>query len=90
MNHADGLLPGKDATVRANPLITGLRTAADGADDASAGDSGPVTEAVLAATATDDEQVEFDERAAIAEFDGGLPRVEAERLSARCMARGAR
>ena len=81
VSHADGPWPGNDATVRANPLITGVRTAADGADEASAGDSGPVTEAVLATTASDDEQVEFDERAAIAEFDGGLTRVEAERLS---------
>ena len=31
--------------------------------------------------ASDDDQVDFDERAAIAEFDGGLTRVEAERLS---------
>lgn len=80
-NHADCPWPGHDATVRSNPLKTGVWTAADDADEASAGDSGPVTEAVLAAKATDDEPVEFDERVAIAESDGGLTRVVLSRDS---------
>lgn len=90
VNHADGLLPGKDATVRANLLKTSVGTAADGADAPRTGDSGPVRGTVLPSAASDDDQVDSDERAAIAEFDGGLTRVEAEQLSARCMARGAR
>ena len=88
-NHADGRGQGSDSTVRANPLKGNNETAAVGADATRAGDSVPVRETVLPPAPSDDEQVEFDERAAIAEFDGGLTRVEADRLSARCMTRGA-
>ena len=39
---------------------------------------------------TPTEREEFEERAAIAEYDGKLPRVEAERIARQCLERSQR
>ena len=86
---AAGSSQGRHRTVRANQLPTHTGTAADGADAPRAADSAVASEAVLAAVAHRDRLLEFEERAAIAEYDGGLTRAEAERLSADLVNRGA-
>lgn len=58
-------------------------TAADGADATGTRDSGSLKERVLRLRRSNDDDLDVDERAAIAEFDDGLSRYEAERLAAR-------
>lgn len=86
---ADGSSQGQGPSVLANPLTTHTGTHADGADATGARDSDATGGVVLPVGASDDDQAEFDERAAIMEFDSGLTRVEAERLSAGLVTRGA-
>jgi len=78
---ADGYKPRETVTVRAISLTTEALADADGADALGAGDSGPVRAAALPVEMSHGDQVEFEERAAIAEFDGGLTRADAERLA---------
>jgi hypothetical protein len=84
----DGSGQGPNPTVRANPLKTRTATAADGADAARTCDSGAAGGVVSPAVAPDDKSLEFEERAAIAELDGGLTCSVAERLSADHVMRG--
>jgi len=80
--------PESSPTVEATSLRANSLTAADGSDAGWTDDSNRLSGVSLPVEASHDERVEFEERAAIAEYDGGLVRDEAERLSALCIRGG--
>jgi hypothetical protein len=70
---ADGTAKTGVDTVRADPVKIGCTDAADGTD---------ANNPVQAGWSAEDWQARLDERAGIAEFDGGLPHAQAEALAA--------
>ena len=71
-------LAGKDGLACADSVISANSSQVE----ASAGSIGTIgTVGTAPAISRDDWQADFDERAGIREFDGGLPRPEAERLA---------
>lgn len=86
-NDADGSFRRDQPTVRANPLKTPPRTVADGADATQAGDSGDLRSGAPRRV-SDNEQLKFDERAPVAQFNCGPTRAKAERLPADHVTRG--